>query len=72
MSRPPSPSALNAEALDPHLIEREKCVLDEKNAGKPPKVLEKIVESGLKTFYKEVCLVDQTWVHDPAKSVALR
>ena len=26
--------------------------------------------SGLKTFYKEVCLVDQAYVHDPAKTVA--
>jgi elongation factor Ts len=33
-------------------------------------VIEKIVESGLKTFYKEVCLLDQPYVHDPAKTVA--
>ena len=45
-------------------------MLADKNAGKPPHVLEKIVESGLKTFYKEVCLLDQPYVHDPAKSVA--
>jgi elongation factor Ts len=32
-------------------------------------VIEKIVESGLKTFYREVCLLDQAYVHDPAKSV---
>jgi elongation factor Ts len=30
----------------------------------------KIVESGLKTFYKEVCLLEQAYIHDPAKSVA--
>ena len=45
-------------------------MLVEKNAGKPPHVIEKIVESGLKTYYKEVCLLDQPYVHDPAKSVA--
>jgi len=32
--------------------------------------VEKIVESGLKTYYKEVCLVDQAYIHDPSKSVA--
>ena len=32
--------------------------------------IEKIVESGLKTFYKEVCLLDQPFVHDDKKSVA--
>jgi len=33
-------------------------------------VLEKIIESGLKTYYKEVCLIDQPFVYDPSKSVA--
>jgi elongation factor Ts len=65
-----SPIALNAEAIDPAIVAREKSVLADKNAGKPPHVLEKIVESGLKTYYKEVCLLDQPFVHDPAKSVA--
>jgi len=65
-----SPIALNAEGIDPAVVAREKSVLADKNAGKPPHVLEKIVESGLKTYYKEVCLLDQPFVHDPAKSVA--
>ena len=64
-----SPVALNAEGVDPATVSRERSVLADKNAGKPPHVLEKIVESGLKTFYKEVCLLDQPYVHDPAKSV---
>jgi elongation factor Ts len=65
-----NPIALNAEGVDPATVARERSVLTDKNAGKPPHVLEKIVESGLKTFYKEVCLLDQPYVHDPAKSVA--
>ena len=65
-----SPIALDPAGVDPATIAREKAVLADKNAGKPPHVLEKIVESGLKTFYKEVCLLDQPYVHDPAKSVA--
>ena len=65
-----SPLALDPAGVDPATIAREKAVLADKNAGKPPHVLEKIVESGLKTFYKEVCLLDQPYVHDPAKSVA--
>jgi elongation factor Ts len=65
-----SPIAVDASGIDPATIAREKAVLADKNAGKPPHVLEKIVESGLKTFYKEVCLLDQPYVHDPAKSVA--
>jgi elongation factor Ts len=58
-----SPLALDAAALDSATVERERNVLAEKNAGKPANVLEKIVESGLKTFYKEVCLTDQVSIH---------
>ena len=65
-----SPTGLDAASLDPATVEREKKVLAEKNAGKPENVLAKIVESGLKTYYKEVCLVDQPFVIDPSKSVA--
>ena len=65
-----SPVALDAAGVDPATVARERAVLAEKNAGKPANVIEKIVELGLKTFYKEVCLLDQAYVHDPAKSVA--
>jgi len=51
---------------------REKDVLADKyrQQGKPENVIEKIVESGLKTYYKEVCLLEQAFIHDNAKSVA--
>jgi elongation factor Ts len=65
-----SPIALNAAGVDPATVARERSVLADKNAGKPANVIEKIVESGLKTYFKEVCLLDQPYVHDPAKSVA--
>jgi elongation factor Ts len=58
-----APLAIDSSGLDERLIAREKSVLAEKNAGKPPQVLEKIVESGLKTYYKEVCLLDQPSIH---------
>ncbi|MGP0094598.1 MAG: translation elongation factor Ts [Xanthobacteraceae bacterium] len=67
-----NPQALDAAGLDPSLIAREKDVLADKfrAQGKPANVIDKIVESGLKTFYKEVCLLDQAYIHDPSKSVA--
>lgn len=58
-----NPTSLDSNGLDANVIAREKAVLAEKNAGKPAHVLEKIVESGLKTFYKEVCLTDQPSIH---------
>jgi elongation factor Ts len=65
-----SPLALEPSQLDKAVLEREANVLREKNAGKPANVLEKIVESGLKTYYKEVCLLDQPFIHDPSKTVS--
>jgi elongation factor Ts len=67
-----NPQALDASGLPPALIARERDVLAEKHRaqGKPEHVISKIVESGLKTFYKEVCLLDQNYIHDPDKSVA--
>lgn len=67
-----NPQAIEASGLDPAVVAREKNVLADKfrQQGKPENVIEKIVESGLKTFYKEVCLLDQVYVHDTAKTVA--
>src|ERR1700759_1809450 len=58
--------------LDPATVKREKDVLADKyrQQGKPENVIEKIVESGLKTYYKEVCLLEQAFIHDTGKSVA--
>jgi len=65
-----SPLALEASQLDKAVLEREANVLRETNARKPTNVLEKIVESGLKTYYKEVCLLDQAFIHEPSKTVS--
>jgi elongation factor Ts len=67
-----NPQAIDPSGLDPEVIRREKDVLSEKAKaqGKPANVVDKVVESGLKTFYKEVCLLDQTFVHPPERSVA--
>jgi elongation factor Ts len=67
-----NPQAIDPSGLDPDVVRREKEVLADKYKaqGKPANVVDKIVESGLKTFYKEVCLLDQTFIHPPERSVA--
>ena len=67
-----NPLALDSAGLDPATVKREKDVLADKyrQQGKPENVIEKIVESGLKTYYKEVCLLEQAFIHDSGKSVA--
>jgi elongation factor Ts len=58
-----NPLSLDSSGIDPATIERESGILRDKNAGKPDHVLQKIVESGLKTYYKEVTLLEQVSVH---------
>jgi elongation factor Ts len=67
-----NPLAVDPSGISADAITREKGVLADKAkaSGKPDNVIEKIVESGLKTFYKEVCLLDQPYVHDDKKTVA--
>lgn len=67
-----NPQAIDSARLDPKVVAREKEVMAEKYKaqGKPANMIDKIVESGLKTFYKEVCLLDQVYIHDTSKSVA--
>jgi elongation factor Ts len=67
-----NPQAVDAAGLDPAVIAREKDVMADKykQQGKPANVIDKIVESGIKTFYKEVCLLEQSYIHETDKSVA--
>jgi elongation factor Ts len=61
-----NPQAVDPSGLDPAAVEREKNVLADKfkAQGKPAAMIEKIVESGLKTFYKEVCMLEQPFIFD--------
>ena len=67
-----NPQAVDPSGLDADVVRRETEVLADKYKaqGKPANVVDKIVESGLKTFYKEVCLLDQAYIHEPDKSVS--
>jgi elongation factor Ts len=67
-----NPQALDPAGLDPEVVRREKEVLADKYKaqGKPANVVDKIVESGLKTYYKEVCLLDQAFIHADDRNVA--
>ncbi len=64
-----NPVAMDLAGVPPETLAREKAILEEKNTGKPANVLEKIIASGLKTYAKENCLLEQAYVHDGTKSV---
>jgi len=77
-----APQALTPDELDPAVVERERAVLTEKakESGKPDNIVEKMVEGGVKKFFKEVVLLEQLsvidgktpitkWLEDQAKEV---
>jgi elongation factor Ts len=60
------PEALDISVVDTAALEREKAVLTEQAqaSGKPPAVIEKMVEGRIRKYYEEVVLLEQVWVHD--------
>jgi elongation factor Ts len=60
------PQALDADGLDPEVIERERAIAREKAAesGKPENVQEKMVDGAVKKFAKENALLSQLFVMD--------
>jgi elongation factor Ts len=73
--------SMHIAAVDPKYVRREDVTADafekEKDiyraqaaaTGKPPAVVEKIVEGKMGKFYEEVCLLDQPFIKDQTMSV---
>jgi elongation factor Ts len=61
-----NPQALSIAAVDPAVVERERAVLSDKAkaSGRPEAVIGKMVEGGLRKFFEDVALLEQTYVID--------
>ena len=66
-----NPSYVTVEEVPADVIEKEKEILRAQaiEEGKPEKIIEKMVEGRIKTFYDENCLVCQKFVKDPSKTI---
>ncbi len=66
-----APSYVTKEEVPADVIEKEKAILKAQalEEGKPEKIVEKMVEGRIKTFYDENCLLCQKFVKDPSKTV---
>lgn len=66
-----SPQSISVNDLDPAAVERERSVLSQqaRESGKPEEIIGKMVEGRLSKFYKEVVLLEQTFVVDGENSV---
>ena len=53
------------------VLEREKDIYRDKarQTGKPENIIEKIIEGQVNKFYGEICLLEQSFVKDPDKTI---
>jgi elongation factor Ts len=65
------PKYIKRDEVTPEAFEREKDIYRSQAAatGKPPAVVEKIVEGKMAKYYEEVCLLDQPFIKDQTISI---
>ncbi|MGM0688694.1 MAG: translation elongation factor Ts [Bacillota bacterium] len=61
-----NPLYLDKEEVPEKILEKERQIIKAQalNDGKPEKVIEKIVEGRLEKFYRDNCLMEQTYIKD--------
>jgi elongation factor Ts len=67
-----NPQYLSEKDVPEEMVAAERQTIETiaRNEGKPEAALEKIIEGRLRGFYKELCLLDQSYVRDEKKTVA--
>lgn len=60
-----NPLYLARENVPQDVVDREKEIYRAQVEGKPPQVIEKIIEGKLEKFYSDNCLLDQIFIKDP-------
>ncbi len=66
-----SPEYAQREDIPAEVLDRERAIYraQMEGSGKPPQVIEKIIEGKLGSFYEQVVLVDQPSIRDPKTTV---
>ncbi len=66
-----SPSVISREQVSKSTVDRELEIYrtQAKNEGKKEQVIERIASGRLEKFYQEVCLLEQTFIKDPGKTI---
>lgn len=65
------PQWVSREEVPADAIEKEKAIYREQMAdsGKPPQVVDKIVEGKLDKWFSDVCLLEQPFIKDPDRKI---
>ena len=60
-----NPLYLTRDNVPQDVVDREKEIYRAQVSGKPPQIIEKIIEGKLEKFYADNCLLDQIFIKDP-------
>ncbi len=65
------PEYVRKEEVPTEALEKEKSILRAQalNEGKPEKIVDKMVDGRIEKYYKDVCLLEQTFVKDSDKTI---
>lgn len=63
------PICVTREAVPAAILEKEKEIARAQVQGKPPQIIEKIVEGKIDKYYSTICLLEQAFIKDPDKTV---
>jgi elongation factor Ts len=66
-----NPTYVRSEEVPADAIEKEKEILRNQalNEGKPEKIIDKMVEGRILKYYEEHCLMEQSFIKDPDKTI---
>jgi len=67
-----SPVYLSREDVPQDILEREKNIYRAQIEGKPPHVIEKILEGKVEKFYADTCLLDQIFIKDTEQKKSIK
>jgi elongation factor Ts len=67
-----NPMYVSREDIPLSVIESEREIYSSQVTGKPPQVVEKIVEGKLEKFFSETCLLDQVFIKDPEQKLKVK
>ncbi len=67
-----NPTYLTKEDVPAEVLENERTILKHQaiNEGKPENIAEKMVEGRISKMYKEICLMDQSFIKNPDITIA--
>lgn len=65
------PQYVRREEVPEEEVEKEKAILRQLtlNEGKPEKIVDKIVEGRIDKFFKDICLLEQSFVKNPDQTI---